>query len=230
MINLILPSGYTDEKKFISEQKLIFQSQWQFIGFTIDLEQNNDFITRSIGGRPIVIQNFKGEIRAFDNICRHRHSIIQCNPKGNRSLTCPYHAWTYDRSGVASGIFHKDDFNSSLINDPGNITLRRYRVETSGKFVFVSLDDNVISPSAVAEALARQVAEYNRQVFIEDQIICEAVQQGLEKSDDSHPGLLNSCESRILGFQQAYNAIMSESEALEFNNSYSFSEQVPCLN
>lgn len=378
MMNLILPSGYTDEKKFIREQTLIFQSQWQFIGFTIDLEQHNDFITRFVGSRPIVVQNFKGELRAFDNICRHRHSIIQCNPKGNRSLTCPYHGWTYDRSGVASGIAHKDNFNSSLINDPVNITLRRYRVETSGKFVFVSLNDNVIPltsflgqsnvflcdissnfgkridkfelleqanwkigventldfyhvnsvhrnslakimvkeeskvvndphshtiislsaqndrrrqrlndllaqrqctfegyvhhlifpnltiattqgmsfsiqlfepispgitrfttsvfaidyencPSAVAEALARQVAEYNRQVFVEDQVICEAVQQGLERSDDSHPGLLNSSETRILGFQRAYNAIMAE-KTLEFNNSYSFSEQLPCLN
>lgn len=378
MINLILPSGYTDETKFTREQTLIFQSQWQFIGFTIDLEQHNDFITRFVCDRPIVVQNFKGELRAFENICRHRHSIIQCNSKGNRSLTCPYHGWTYDQSGVASGIAHKDDFNVSLIDDTANITLRRYRVETSGKFVFVSLNDNVRSlasflgesdvflrdisssfgkkidefqllektnwkigventldfyhvnsvhrnslakimvreefkvlqdphshtvislssrndrrrqklnsllaerpckfegyvhhlifpnltiattqgmsfsvqlfepvspgvtrfttsvfaidyencPSAVAEALARQVAEYNRQVFVEDQVICEAVQQGLERSDDSHPGLLNSCETRILGFQRAYNAIMTE-KTLEFNNSYSFSEQAACLN
>jgi phenylpropionate dioxygenase-like ring-hydroxylating dioxygenase large terminal subunit len=379
MMNLIPPSGYTDEKKFIREQKLIFQSQWQFVGFTIDLEQQNDFIARLVGGRPIVIQNFKGELRAFDNICRHRHSILQCNPKGNRSLTCPYHGWTYDQNGVASGIFRKDDFNSSMINNPANITLRRYRVETSGKFVFVSLADNARSltsflgesdaflrdisrnfgkrinelelleqtnwkigventldfyhvnsvhrdslakimlreeqkvlqdphsytsislsaqndrrrqklnsllaerpykfegyihhlifpnltiattqgmsfsvqlfepvspgitrfttsvfaidykncPSAVAEALARQVAEYNRQVFVEDQVICEAVQQGLEKSDDSHPGLLNGCESRILGFQRAYNAMMTESEQLGFENIYSLSEEAPCLN
>jgi phenylpropionate dioxygenase-like ring-hydroxylating dioxygenase large terminal subunit len=379
MINLIPPSGYTDEKKFISEQKLIFQSQWQCIGFTIELEQHNDFIARLVGGRPIVIQNFRGELRAFDNICRHRHSIIQCDPKGNRGLTCPYHGWTYDRSGIAIGISRKNDFSSSLIDDLANITLRCYRVETSGKFVFVSLDDNAISlasflgesdtflrgisnsfgkridefelleqtnwkigventldfyhvnsvhrdslakimvkeeskvlqdphshtvislsaqndlrrqklnallaerpckfegyvhhlifpnltiattqgmsfsvqlfepvspgvtrfttsvfaidyencPRAVAEALARQVAEYNRQVFLEDQVICEAVQQGLERSDDSHPGLLNGCESRILGFQQAYNAIINKSEAIEFNNRYSFSEQELCLN
>jgi phenylpropionate dioxygenase-like ring-hydroxylating dioxygenase large terminal subunit len=379
MINLILPSEYTDKKKFTREQKLIFQSQWQFIGFTIDLEQHNNFITRLVAGRPIVIQNFKGELRAFDNICRHRHSIIQCDVKGNRSLTCPYHGWTYDDRGVARGIPNKDNFESSSVDNQSKITLLRHRVETCGKFVFISLSNNSVSladflgesqaflieisnslgkkvdefellektnwkicventldsyhvdtvhrtslarmvvqeqekilqyphshtiiglsaqndrrrqklnsllaerpckfegyvhhlifpnltiattqgmsfsiqffepvspgitkfttsvfaidyencPSAVAEALARQVAEYNRQVFVEDQIICEAVQQGLEKSDDSHPGLLNSCESRILGFQQAYNAIMSESEALEFNNTYSFSEEVPCLN
>jgi phenylpropionate dioxygenase-like ring-hydroxylating dioxygenase large terminal subunit len=379
MMNLIPPSGYTTESIFKKEQQSIFRSMWQCVGFIDDLQQHNDFVTRFVGGRPVVIQNFKGELRAFDNICRHRHSIIQCDVKGNRSLTCPYHGWTYDDRGVARGIPNKDNFESSSIDDPVNITLRHYRVETSGKFVFISLDDNARSlasflgesdaflrdisssfgkridefellektnwkivientldfyhvnsvhrdslakimvreeqkvlqdphshtiislsaqndrrrqklnsllaerpckfegyvhhlifpnltiattqgmsfsvqlfepispgvtrfttsvfaidyencPSAVAEALARQVAEYNRQVFVEDQVICEAVQQGLERSDDSHPGLLNGCESRILGFQRAYNAMMTESEKLGFDNIYSLSEQAPCLN
>jgi phenylpropionate dioxygenase-like ring-hydroxylating dioxygenase large terminal subunit len=379
MMNLIPPSGYTTESIFKKEQKSIFRSIWQCVGFIDDLQQHNDFITRFVGGRPVVIQNLKGELRAFDNICRHRHSIIQCDVKGNRSLTCPYHGWTYDDQGVARGIPNKDNFESSSIDNHSKITLLRHRVETCGKFVFVSLSNDSVSltdflgesqavlievssslgkkvdefellektnwkicventldsyhvdivhrtslanmvvreqekilqcphshtivglsaqndrrrqklnsllaqrpckfegyvhhlifpnltiattqgmsfsvqlfepvspgvtrfttsvfsinyencPSAVAEALARQVAEYNRQVFVEDQVICEAVQQGLERSDDSHPGLLNSCESRILGFQRAYNAMMTESEKLGFDNIYSLSEQAPCLN
>jgi phenylpropionate dioxygenase-like ring-hydroxylating dioxygenase large terminal subunit len=378
MLNLIPPSSYTSDAIFQQEQKLIFRSLWQYVGLTDDLQQHNDFITRSIGGKPVVIQNFKGELRAFDNICRHRHSIIQCEATGNRPLTCPYHGWTYNDRGVACGIPNRDDFASADIADRSQITLGRYRVEICGKFVFVSVKDDAGSladflgeshasliaissslgqkvdefeliektnwkigventldfyhvdlvhqaslarmmvrekaqilqyphshtivdlavqhdrrrqkinrllaerpfkvdsyvhhlifpnltiattqgmsfsiqffepiapditrfttavvaidyqncPSAVAEALARQVADYNRQVFREDQAICEAVQQGLASSDDTHSGILNGSERRILDFQRAYNAMMTDSKGLGFEH-YNLPEQVACLN
>ncbi len=378
MLNLIPPSSYTSDAIFQQEQKLIFRSLWQYVGLTDDLQQHNDFITRSIGGKPVVIQNFKGELRAFDNICRHRHSIIQCEATGNRPLTCPYHGWTYNDRGVACGIPDRDDFAATDMADRSQLTLGCHRVETCGKFVFVSVGNDAGSlaeflgessmslikisnslgrkvdefeliektnwkigventldfyhvkmvhqaslarmmvpeqsqileyphshttirlasqsdrrrhkidrllaerpfkvdsyvhhlifpnltiattqgmsfsiqffepiapgitrfttvvvaidyqdcPSAVAEALARQVAEYNRQVFREDQVICEAVQTGLANSDDAHPGILNGSERRILDFQRAYNAMMSGSKGLGFEH-YNLPEQVACLN
>ncbi len=364
MNNLILPSGYISESIFAKEQKLIFQDTWQFVGFVNDLANHNDFVTRLIGGKPIVIQNFKGELRAFVNICRHRHSAIQCSAKGNRHLSCPYHGWTYDSCGVARGIPNKDDFDINDFDNLSSITLLSYRVDTCGSFVFIasknqtkSLEEhlgesrfflaeisnsfgekvdefkllkksnwkicientldsyhvdvvhktslaNIIAqeqvkiiqqphshtiinlsensdrrrckinslladrpckfngyihhlifpnltiattqgtsfsvqsfepiaagltqfttsvfevdynscPKAISTALAKQVAKYNRQVFLEDQIVCESVQQGLEKSEDSHPGLMNIKESRILSFQSAYNEIMFNHEFIK---------------
>jgi phenylpropionate dioxygenase-like ring-hydroxylating dioxygenase large terminal subunit len=95
---------YIRDDIFPREMKNIFEPSWLCIGFTEDLKNHNDFITIQIGERGIVVQNFHGELRAFRNVCSHRHSRIQTQNCGNRPLQCPYHGWTYNIQGIPTGI------------------------------------------------------------------------------------------------------------------------------
>jgi phenylpropionate dioxygenase-like ring-hydroxylating dioxygenase large terminal subunit len=60
-----------------------------------------------------VLQNFKGEIRAFANICSHRFNRIQTEPRGNRPLMCAYHGWNFDESGFPRGMPRREGFDLS---------------------------------------------------------------------------------------------------------------------
>lgn len=51
-----------------------------------------------------MIQNFHGQIRAFENVCLHRSALIQTDAIGCRPLVCPYHAWSYDEQGRVKNI------------------------------------------------------------------------------------------------------------------------------
>ncbi len=118
----------------------VFKPSWVCVGFMDDLQNDRDFVTAQIGPLSIVVQNFKGELKAFRNVCSHRFSRIQTEPCGNRPLTCPYHGWSYNADGVPHGVpqnakaFGLDDAEKA------SLALTAYRLEVCGRFVFVCMD------------------------------------------------------------------------------------------
>lgn len=135
---LISPLEYYDKTVLENEKKFLFSKIWNFVGFKNEFQQINDFKTQDIAGIPIVVQNCKGQIKCFKNICSHRHSIIQVEEKGNRSLFCPYHGWSYDENGSLFGIPKKPlfSFNSDEIEC---LKLKEYQVDFCGDLVFVNI-------------------------------------------------------------------------------------------
>lgn len=138
---IISPKEYYDKIVFEDEKELLFSKTWNFVGFKQEFIKVNDFKTQNISGIPIVIQNCKGEIRCFKNICSHRHSIIQVDNKGNRPLMCPYHGWAYNEKGLPFGIPKKPlfSFNDDEIQC---LKLKEYQVDYCGELVFVKIDNN----------------------------------------------------------------------------------------
>lgn len=136
----IIPASYFhDEEVFAKEQRLLMQNTWQFVCLTTDLKDDNDFVTRSIGGIPVVVQNFKGKLAAFQNICSHRYSPIQTACSGNRQFVCPYHGWKFSEAGLPIGIPHNLEFYPIAREDKPQFALQRFPVETCGNLVFVSV-------------------------------------------------------------------------------------------
>lgn len=112
-------------RELFSKEKEYFTSGWVFIGLTTDLKKNNSFITLKNAFCNIVVQNFGGELKAFDNICAHRFHSIQEEFQGRRPLVCKYHSWGYDKNGCSR-------------NDT-NVKLKNYPISIVGIFVFVNL-------------------------------------------------------------------------------------------
>jgi phenylpropionate dioxygenase-like ring-hydroxylating dioxygenase large terminal subunit len=132
------PQAYIDEAWFARERALLFKPLWQFIGLKVMLEKHNAFITRTLFGIPVVVQNFHGELRAFENICPHRQNPIQVQPHGVRPLFCGYHGWSFDREG-ATRIPHEDALYRFPPEERACIHLRRFALEVVGNLVFVCL-------------------------------------------------------------------------------------------
>lgn len=114
----------------------VFRRHWQFAGMSGELSANRDFVCVDYPGCDVVVQNFRGELRAFQNVCTHRFNRLQTDDRGNRPLMCGYHGWTYDETGFPAGRPRKEQFADA---DREQLCLERYRVETCGQFVFFSM-------------------------------------------------------------------------------------------
>lgn len=145
MKGLIPCASYHDPVVLSNEYERLFGRTWNFVGFTFDLANDNDYISADVAGKPVVVQNFEGKLKAFLNVCSHRFSEIRCERKGNGPLRCPYHGWTYDSEGVPIGIPSRPRFDGLTKDVILSLALRKYRVEVCGTLVFVSLDSNVPS-------------------------------------------------------------------------------------
>ena len=104
-----------------------------------------DFLGESV----IVMRGDDGEIRAFHNVCRHRGSRLVDGEAGcAKVLTCPYHAWSYDRSGALVGVPSRHEYPGLDIASHG---LKPVGLERWRGFLFVRLEDGLPS---VAEMMA----------------------------------------------------------------------------
>lgn len=137
---LIKPFEYNSEEVYQKENEFLFSKEWNFVGFLNDFENLNDFVAITIANIPVVIQNLNGNVRAFKNVCSHRHSIIQNESKGNRPLMCPYHGWAYNEKGIPTGIPKKPLFNLSK-DEIMCLKLEEYKLEVCGNLVFVNLNE-----------------------------------------------------------------------------------------
>ena len=138
MDTLIPPAHYHDEQVFAREQEKIFGVLWSCVGFRRDLACHNDYISRDVGGRSVIVHNFNGELKAFHNVCSHRFNRIHTAPKGNGPLQCGYHGWSFDARGCPTGIPKRPRFDGLTEERLCELSLQPWRVETCGDLVFVS--------------------------------------------------------------------------------------------
>ncbi len=140
---LIHPKFYFEEGSKHLEFNKIFAKNWIFAGMLSDFNENNSFVTLNIFNYPIVIQNFKGELKAFQNLCPHRFNKIHVESKGVGVFMCRYHNWSFDKNGDVKNIPKKKSFN---LNEGSYncLKVKSIKLEIVGKFVFVSLNQDVL--------------------------------------------------------------------------------------
>ena len=97
-------SVYTSAEFAADEQRHIFARDWLSAGRADALPHPGDYLTMQIAGEPvIVLRDRDGRLRAMSNVCRHRMSTLLEGRGNARSITCPYHAWTYNLDGTLRG-------------------------------------------------------------------------------------------------------------------------------
>ena len=139
---LIHPKYYFGNDTKQREFEKIFSKNWFFAGMVTDLIENNSFITLDIFDYPVVIQNFNGELQAFQNICPHRFNKIQTGPKGVRLFMCRYHNWSFDKKGEVKSLPRKNSFD--LTSDEYRcLRVKPLKLAIVGKFIFVSINPDV---------------------------------------------------------------------------------------
>lgn len=133
-------AAFLDPDILRAEAATLFADGFVFVGLTDELANDRDFITLDFPGSTIVVQNFKGVPKAFQNVCAHQFARVQTAVRGNRPLMCPYHGWNYDAQGYPFGIPRRSEYK--LADVPREcLSLPAYRVETCGRFLFVCRPD-----------------------------------------------------------------------------------------
>ena len=136
---LTLPaSWYSDAEVLELEYDRIFHRTWQYAGVADDAAEPGGYFTSRAGRVPVVVVRGRdGELRAFANVCRHRGHEVVSGCGRRETLQCPYHAWTYDLDGSLRAAPRSDREEGF---DRGEWGLRRLRLDTLGRLVFVNAD------------------------------------------------------------------------------------------
>ena len=99
---------YVDSEVFEAEKDILFAQQWACIGFGKDVPEIGDAVPINFIGRPLLLLRGRdGEVKVFNNICRHRGMILVSEPtKLKTTIRCPYHSWTYELDGALRATPH----------------------------------------------------------------------------------------------------------------------------
>ena len=103
---------YTSPDRAGREWDAFFRDHPQVIGMTGDLPEPGSFMTLNDFGTPLLAtRDPQGRFRAFANVCRHRGTLVEAEPRGKKHrFTCPFHAWTYDNTGALVGLPKPEHF------------------------------------------------------------------------------------------------------------------------
>lgn len=164
---MISKENYFSEAVLEQEVARLFRAGFQFAGLTRELTNDRDFVCIDYLGTSVVVQNFKGEIKAFQNICTHRFNRIQLEDRGNSPLRCRYHGWTFDAGGFPAGLPKRDQFLMAEGSNRDALCLPEYRVEICGSFVFFTEAENSGTLSDYLGAYWRVLEELSRHIGAE---------------------------------------------------------------
>jgi choline monooxygenase len=171
----LIPDAYTSAEFYELEQQRVFGGSWVGVATTSELAEPGDYVVVRVAGRSLIVcRNRSGELRAFDNVCRHRGSEL-CAAGGHvaRFFQCPYHAWAYDLDGVLLGtplftpeskvpVDQRAAFDMSDIKafDKADYGLHPVRVERFGPLVLVCLDPAARPLDELVGDLTRRLSGY----------------------------------------------------------------------
>jgi choline monooxygenase len=130
---------YTSPDWAAREAERLWPRVWQVACSVDHVAEPGDFYEYQAGWLSvIVVRGDDGELRAFQNACRHRgNSICQGSGTGLTELRCPYHRWAWNLAGRLREVPSRKGFGRL---DSDELGLYPVQVATWGRLVFVNLD------------------------------------------------------------------------------------------
>lgn len=97
-----LPNAhYIDPDVFAKESSAVLMAGWAGLAVAADVPEPGDAKPMTFIDIPLLLVRDKsGQVRVFQNICRHRGMILVDAPrKIEGAIRCPYHSWCYSTEG-----------------------------------------------------------------------------------------------------------------------------------
>jgi Rieske 2Fe-2S family protein len=101
------------------------------------------------GDSVIIVRGDDGQVNALHHVCRHRGSVICQEAEGSlKRFICPYHQWTYDRSG---NLLLQRGMQEDL--DKSQLGLQQAHAREVEGMIFVSLAETPVDFNPVEKAI-----------------------------------------------------------------------------
>jgi phenylpropionate dioxygenase-like ring-hydroxylating dioxygenase large terminal subunit len=156
-----LPNAhYTDPDTFATEARAVLHTSWAGLSVGADVPETGDAKPIEFLGIPLLVLRDKdGDVRVFQNICRHRGMILVEAPrKIEGAIRCPYHSWCYSTKGKLVSTPHVGgaghNTHDAIVKD--DLGLIEVRSHIWRDIVFVNIDGQADPFEVVhADLLAR---------------------------------------------------------------------------
>ncbi len=165
-----LPNAhYTDPAVFEEEKHALLFSQWAGLAVGADVPQPGDAKPISFLGVPLLLLRDKqGQVRVFQNICRHRGMILVEEPrKIEGAIRCPYHSWCYSTEGRLVSTPHVGGPGQNLHPgiDRSTLGLIEVRSHIWRDVVFVNISGEAPDFEVMHADLIARWAEFEQPLF-----------------------------------------------------------------
>ncbi len=162
---------YSEARLYRLDVKNVWRRGWLFVGHTCDIPAPGDYFTVDMDTDSLIIlRDDDGQIHGFHNTCRHRGTLLCNQPSGRVGrLVCPYHQWTYDRSGA---LVSCRGMHAGV--DKSELGLFEVPLQELAGLIFVSLSDDppdfdaaaammepAAQPQGLEHAKVAQAVEYD---------------------------------------------------------------------
>ena len=162
-------SHYTSQAMFAQERQAVLFDTWSGIGFGKDVPEPGDAKPVDLAGMPLlIVRGQDGNVRVFQNTCRHRGMILVGEPKNFRGvIRCPYHSWCYDLDGALRATPHVGGpgQNKHPDFDRDALGLTEVRSHVWMDVVFVNVSGTATTFETYAGALLERWKEFDRPLF-----------------------------------------------------------------
>lgn len=137
---------YTCSEFFTFERERLFSEQWTGLTQACVIPNPGDVCPINWMGIPlVVVRTQNNQVKVFHNVCSHRGNKLVWNTcDRQKTLTCPYHAWSYSLTGDLIGTPHIGGHGTHQIDnfDRSKHGLREVRSYIWMDIVFINLAEN----------------------------------------------------------------------------------------
>ncbi len=148
---------YKDPGIYQQEMDRIFMKSWLYVGHVSQIKNVGEYFLYEMDTESvIIIREDKDTVNALMNVCRHRGSRVCLQASGTQKLlACPYHGWTYERSGALRGANHTyPGFDKS------GYALKTVNLKIFHGMIFINFDKDPISFDAIEKDLDECLMPY----------------------------------------------------------------------
>ncbi|MEO0830736.1 MAG: SRPBCC family protein [Pseudomonadota bacterium] len=165
-----LPNAhYIDPDVYAEECQALLFAQWAGLAVAADVPEPGDAKPIDFAGQPLLLlRDHEGQVRVFQNICRHRGMILVDEPrKIEGALRCPYHSWCYRLSGelVATPHVGGPGHNAHPGIDKSTLGLVEVRSHIWMDVVWINIDGQAAPFEEANRDLLSRWAEFDKPLY-----------------------------------------------------------------
>lgn len=129
-------SRYLDPEWFARERQHLFGERPLCLGHASEVAEPGSVMRFDATGIPLlIVRDAQGQLHGLVNVCRHRgmRLVEERTCSARRTLSCPYHGWTYELDGRLRSIPLAEAFEGV---DRSNFDLLKFPVAERGGLIW----------------------------------------------------------------------------------------------